>query len=135
VLNPDISIAGYRSVYVEIDKGNGWEQVFNEHPIEGIQTDQYLNNDIKIKVTIVSPNCISEEQPRIDNLNISLYKTLSIFDDTNNYHIGPYYNDDLSVLHSYSIKSNNFNVLSRSITLVSLSNLIYLFETCVSNMY
>lgn len=114
VLNPDISIAGYRSVYVEIDKGNGWEQVFNEHPIEGIQTDQYLNNDIKIKVTIVSPNCISEEQPRIDNLNISLYKTLSIFDDTNNYHIGPYYNDDLSVLHSYSIKSNNFNVLSRS---------------------
>jgi hypothetical protein len=132
----------YNNVSVQIDKGNGWEIVNNSFPIlnydfylydtnfAGEKPDQapgfYFENDIKIRVVILSTDASSAYQPRIDNLEISIYKDLSIQDDTSNYVLEPYSIIDenwhnqpppgVQQISSrpYAIKSNNYNVLSRS---------------------
>ena len=139
--------SAYNNVAVQIDKSDGtisypWETVYNSAPIlnydfylydtnfAGEKPDQdpgfYFENDIKIRVVILSTDASSAYQPRIDNLEISIYKDLSIQDDTRNYVLEPYSIIDEN-WHSqpppgvqqissrpYAIKSNNYNVLSRS---------------------
>ena len=137
----------YNNVAVQIDKSDGtisypWETVYNSTPIlnydfylydtnfAGEKPDQdpgfYFENDIKIRVVILSTDASSAYQPRIDNLEISIYKDLSIQDDTSNYVLEPYSIIDenwhnqpspgVQQISSrpYAIKSNNYNVLSRS---------------------
>ena len=119
-ISKDITSNYFKSVYVEIDRGSGWEQIKNGMGIENFQTINDAGTDFKIRITLLSsfyiPNGMSESiyQPRLENLSISLYKDLSVLSDDSKYKVVPYYDSDNNLQHTYTLKNNNLNILSRS---------------------
>ena len=119
-ISKNITSNYFKSVYVEIDRGSGWEQIKNGMGIENFQTINDAGTDFKIRITLLSsfyiPNGMSESiyQPRLENLSISLYKDLSVLSDDSKYKVVPYYDSDNNLQHTYTLKNNNLNILSRS---------------------
>ena len=119
-ISKDITSNYFKSVYIEIDRGSGWEQIKNGMGIENFQTINDAGTDFKIRITLLSsfyiPNGMSESiyQPRLENLSISLYKDLSVLSDDSKYKVVPYYDSDNNLQHTYTLKNNNLNILSRS---------------------
>ena len=101
-------------VQVKTDPNGDWHIIKNGGQIPAFVGTGSPAFDIKIKITILSNDASSLYQPRIDNFNISIYKSIDVLSDSKNYIIKPYYEEGSSLLHTYNLRSNNFNVLSRS---------------------
>lgn len=92
-----------KGVYVEINKGSGWEKITNTNVISN-----FSEQDFTIRVNILSGDINAELAPRVENLSIVLYKNLNIYSDDARYIFVP------SDYSTYVLKNNDFNVLSRS---------------------
>lgn len=102
-------------LYVEISQDNGvtWSQVKNSYPIiKFADTSSVAYPNMLIRITISASTIYQNYLPRIDNLFIGVYKDMSIYSDAGAFALMPRqgsYTGD-----TYAIKTNSFNILSRS---------------------
>jgi hypothetical protein len=100
----------YGATYYDVINGKAMPYFINLH-----KTD--LAVQCLIKVTLYSPDTSLTKQPRIDNLNINVYGSISNTSDSGLFQISPTTNS------TYIIKRDDFNILFRS------SNLGVLFSS------
>ena len=101
-------------IQVQTEPNGDWYIIKNGGQIPAFAGTGSPAFDVKIRITILSDDASSLYQPRIDNFNISIYKSIDVLSDSKNYVIKPYYEEGSNILHTYNLRSNNFNVLSRS---------------------
>jgi len=101
-------------VQVQTELNGDWHVVKNGGQIPEFSQTGAPASDVKVRITILSNDLSSLYQPRIDNFNISIYKNIDVLSDSKNYIIKPYYEEGSSLLHTYNLRSNKFNILSRS---------------------
>lgn len=96
-----------------IDGGFTWTQVTNSYPaIQFPDSSSSQTTDILVRFTLSSSDSSIVYQPRLDNVLISCYKNLDIFSEGGGFVLTP--RGGSYIGDTYAIKSNNFNILSRS---------------------
>ena len=107
------SLTKYVKFDMSLDYGNTWYQIKNGSPAtKFIDSASLSYGDIILKATIFNTDSSYIDQPRIEKLNISLYKDLSIKSDAGAFILSPRMGNYVS--DTYSIKKNFFNILSRT---------------------
>jgi hypothetical protein len=106
-----LSTAGNKNVKVfsSYDNGTTWYQVYSNELVPFFLSNS-LNNQapsLLIKVQIYSPDTSLDNQPRLDNLSIKLYKSLSISADSGGFVLSPVSGK------TYMIKENGDRLIYR----------------------
>jgi len=99
----------YVSVYASYNNGSSWYQVYNNEIIPyflSVASD-ITSSQLLIKVVLFSTDTSQTIQPRLDNLSITLYKSLNISADAGGFVLSPLANT------TYMIKENDDNILER----------------------
>jgi hypothetical protein len=107
------SLNKYVKIDMSLDYGNTWYQIKNGYPAtKFLDSATLAYGDIILKATIFNNDSSYIDQPRLEKLNISLYKDLSITSDSGAFILSPRMGNYVS--DTYSIKKNFFNILSRT---------------------
>jgi Concanavalin A-like lectin/glucanases superfamily len=96
-------------VYSSYDQGVTWYEVLSNELVPFFLQNSRNNSNasLLIKVQIYSPDTSIDEQPRLDNLSVKLYKTLNVAADSGGFIMNP------TSGSTYMIKEHTDNLLSR----------------------
>jgi len=105
-----VSSSNYISVYASYDNGNTFYQVENNKSVPFFLStaSDLASSNLLVKITIHSEDSSINIQPRIDNLFIGLYNTVSLSADGGGFIMSPY------TSNTYMIKKDDLPFLSRS---------------------
>jgi len=104
----------YASVSISWDGGNDFQEIYSNQVIPDFLN--YLNNNpitgnastnFLIHVRLQSVSTDAGTKPRIDNLTVTLYKSLDIAADSGGFVLSPATNQ------TYTVNKNNLNILSK----------------------
>jgi hypothetical protein len=105
------STAGNKNVqvYSSYDNGSTWYEVYSNELVPYFLSNAWSSDSINllIKVQIYSPDTSLDNQPRLDNLSVKLYKSLSISADSGGFVLSPVSGQ------TYMIKENADRLIER----------------------
>jgi hypothetical protein len=101
--------SSYIKVSASYDAGNTWHQVKNNNTVPYFlsSASSASSAQLLVKVEINSFNSSKPIQPRIDNLNVTIYKNLNVPADSGGFILSPTLNS------TYIVRQNSESILSR----------------------